>query len=375
MAQAMADPLYFETRRDGDDLTVSLKGDWVFGNVTTLQRQLGAIDPGSAGHVTFRCGGLQDIDVAGAWVLFDASKHYQKAGRDTDFVGFKAAHFKFLEQVTAMDSVPADGTGAAGPGRVSRAVTEVGRAAAGVVEDVGRIAHALLRGITRPSMLATRETLRQLEVIGLRAIPLVATIALLIGVILAYQGATQLRQFGADVFVVDLVAVAIFREMGVVLTAIILAGRSVSAFAAEIGEMKLNEEVDALRVLGVDPAAVLVTPRVLAMVIALPLLTCIADVAGLLGGMLLSVTVLDMAPQIYVQRALGALDLTTLLVGVSKAPVIALAIAAVGTLRGMQVGSSSEELGRMTTRAVVESIFMIVIIDAVFTVVFSLLGI
>ena len=371
----MADPVYFETQRDGAALTVSLKGDWVFGNVTTLQDQLGTIEPGNADHVTFRCGGLQDIDVAGAWVLFDASKHYEKAGRETDFVGFKAAHFKFLEQVTEVDSMPVEDDSDTGAAKLTRAVNEVGRAATGVVEDVGRIGLAVLRGITRPSVIATRETLRQLDAIGLHAIPLVAVISLLVGVILAYQGATQLRQFGADLFVVDLVAVAIFREMGVLLTAIILAGRSVSAFAAELGEMQLNEEVDAMRVMGLDPTTVLIAPRVLAMVIALPLLACIANVAGLAGGLLLSVIVLDMSAAVYMQRALEAVDLTILMVGLAKAPVIALAIAAVGTLRGLQVGSSSEELGRMTTRAVVESIFLIVIIDAVFTVIFSVLQI
>ena len=193
--------------------------------------------------------------------------------------------------------------------------------------------------------------------------------------VLAYQGATQLEKFGAEIFVVDLVTIGILREMGVILTAIMVAGRSGSAFAASLGAMKLNEELDALQVMGLSPNQVLVAPRVVGLLIALPLLTGIADVAGLAGGLVLCTTVLDMTATQYVHRAIESASTAHLWVGLSKAPVFALLIAAVGTLRGLQVSGSAEQLGRLTTTAVVQSILLIMLVDAAFTVLFSRLGI
>ena len=184
------------------------------------------------------------------------------------------------------------------------------------------------------------------------------------------MGAQQLRKFGADIFVVDLVTVGVLREMGVLLTAIIVAGRSGSAFAAEIGAMNLNEEVDALRATGVQPIEVLVLPRALGLVIALPLLTVIADAVGVLGGGLLCNVLLDMPLVQYVQRVDESIGDYTFWVGIIKAPVFAILIAIVGTFRGMQVRGSSRELGRLTTVAVVQSIFLVILADALFAVLF-----
>jgi phospholipid/cholesterol/gamma-HCH transport system permease protein len=195
------------------------------------------------------------------------------------------------------------------------------------------------------------------------------------GLVMAYQGALQLEKFGATIFVVDLVAISVLREMGVVLAAIMVAGRSGSAFAASIGVMNLNEETDALRVMGLNPNQVLVLPRVLALVIALPLLTVVSDLAGLAGGMLLSIMVLDIGVTQFIERVISGADLQTFMVGFSKAPVFALLIGAVATLRGLQVKSSAEELGRLTTVAVVQSIFLIIFADGIFTVIFARYGI
>ncbi|MEM9316052.1 MAG: ABC transporter permease, partial [Pseudomonadota bacterium] len=202
----------------------------------------------------------------------------------------------------------------------------------------------------------------------------VALIGFLMGLVMAYQGALQLKQFGATVFVVDLVAISVLREMGVLMAAIMVAGRSGSAFAASLGVMNLNQETDALRVMGLNPNRILIAPRVLALVLALPLLTIVANVAGLAGGWVVCSTLLDMSASLFLQRLTDAADLSTLLVGLSKAPVFALLIGAVATLRGMQVESSAEELGRMTTVAVVQAIFLIVLADGVFTVIFARYG-
>jgi phospholipid/cholesterol/gamma-HCH transport system permease protein len=205
---------------------------------------------------------------------------------------------------------------------------------------------------------------------GFTAVPIVSLIAFLIAVIVAYIGAQQLRKFGGEIFVVDLVTVSVLRELGVLLTAIIVAGRSGSAFAAEIGAMKLNDEVDALRAMGMDPVEVLVLPRILGLVIALPALTIVADAMGLAGGALLSWYLVDIPFGQYVERVQGSISEFTFWVGLIKAPVFAVLIAVVGTLRGMQVRSSSRELGRLTTAAVVQSIFLVILADAVFAVIF-----
>jgi phospholipid/cholesterol/gamma-HCH transport system permease protein len=220
-----------------------------------------------------------------------------------------------------------------------------------------------------------KETVRQIDQTGVKGIPIVFMISFLMGLVMAYQGALQLEKFGATIFVVDMVSISVLREMGVLLAAIMVAGRSGSAFAASLGVMNLNEEIDALRVMGLNPNQILILPRVFGLLIALPLLTLVADLAGLAGGMLLSTTVLDIGVTQFTERVLNGVDLKTFLVGISKAPVFALLIAGVATLRGMQVKSSADELGRLTTVAVVQSIFLIIVADGIFTVIFARYGI
>jgi phospholipid/cholesterol/gamma-HCH transport system permease protein len=210
---------------------------------------------------------------------------------------------------------------------------------------------------------------------GITAVPIVSLIAFLISVIIAYMGAQQLIDFGAEIYVVDLVTIGVLRELGVLLTAIIVAGRSGSAFAAEIGAMRLNEEVDALHATGVDPIEVLVLPRIIGLVIALPLLTVVADAVGLTGGALLCRWLIDMPLTQYVQRVNESIASTTFWVGIIKAPVFAVLIAMAGTYRGMQVRGSSRELGRLTTVAVVQAIFLVILADALFAVLFMELDI
>jgi len=226
----------------------------------------------------------------------------------------------------------------------------------------------------RPRALRVSSLARHIYETGITAIPIVSLIAFLISVIVAYLGAQQLSKFGADIFVVDLVTISVLREMGVLLTAIIVAGRSGSAFAAEIGVMQLNEETDALRAMGINPIEVLVVPRVLALIIVLPLLTVIADAMGLAGGGLLTLVKLHIPLSQYTYRLREALGPTTFWAGLIKAPVFAMLIAMVGTYRGMQVRESARELGRLTTVAVVQSIFFVIFADALFAVLFVQIG-
>ena len=213
-----------------------------------------------------------------------------------------------------------------------------------------------------------------LEAIGFNAVPIVSLISFLIGVVLAYQGATQLRQFGAEIFTVELVAISVLREIGILLTAIIVAGRSGSAFTAQIGSMKLNEEIDAMRTLALDPMEVLVLPRVLALIIALPMLGFIADIMGLFGGALMCWVVLDITPGLYLQRLNEWVPLAHFWVGLIKAPFFALMIGLIGCFEGLQVEGSAESVGRLTTKSVVEAIFMVIVVDAIFSIYFAVIG-
>ncbi|MEL6300051.1 MAG: ABC transporter permease [Pseudomonadota bacterium] len=367
---------YLTIARDADELAVGLRGDWLFDNVPSLEANLEDVDFSGNESVVFHCGGLQNIDIAGAWVLFHKSQEIKHQGREIGFRGFKEAHFKFLENITSLEDAPplTDIRGRAS-GRLQSMVESVGESTLAGVADVGRIASAIFSGITQPSRIVWRETLSQFEQVAFRATPIVLLVCTLMGLVLAYQGATQLQKFGASIFVVDLVSISIVREMGVLLTAIIVAGRSGSAFAASIGVMNLNEETDALRVMGLNPDHVLVIPRVAALTVALPMLTVLGIMAGLAGGTLLCQLVLDISPSQFVQRAASAVDSADVFAGLIKAPVFALLIAAVSTLRGLQVQSSAAELGRLTTVAVVQSITLIILADGIFTVMFVRYGI
>jgi phospholipid/cholesterol/gamma-HCH transport system permease protein len=254
-------------------------------------------------------------------------------------------------------------------------VEGLGQVAVEFAAELGQMTGMVVDGLRRPSALAFRETVNQLLDVGLKAIPIILLMSFLIGVVLGYQASAQLSRLGAGAFTIDLVAISILREMGVMLTAIMVAGRSGSAFAASIGAMKLNEETDAMQVMGLTVNGTLVLPRILGLVIAVPLLTAISDMAGIAGAWVVGVTLLDISTTEFLTRLVEAVDLDTVMVGLSKAPVFALLIGAVATLRGLQVTASAEELGQLTTRAVVEAIFLVIAADAVFSIIYTEMGI
>ena len=359
-------------------LIVNVRGHWVFDEVSALEDATAEVLPEAGQVVTFQCAGLEDIDIAGAWVLYDRTEQLSELGIKSEFAGFKAAHFKFLQHIIDAaaireyeepieDPVPSR--------HVQMAVEKLGKATASHIEDLGAIARSILDGVRKPSLIMVGETIKQVYFTGVQAIPVVMVITFLIGIVTAHQSSGQLGKFGASVLVVDLVSISITRELGVLLAAIMVAGRSGSAFAASLGVMKLNEEVDAMRVLGLNPNQMLVIPRILGLVIALPILTIFADIAGLAGGALIAVGSMGISGLQFVERVAYSTDLTDFYVGLSKAPVFALLIAMVGTLRGLQVKSSAEELGLKTTTAVVQSIFMIIVADALFATLFTRMGI
>ncbi|MEI8296519.1 MAG: ABC transporter permease [Pseudomonadota bacterium] len=350
-------------------------GDWVAAASAELALAVAGCEVGGE-RVCLDGSGLGALDLTGAWFLRRLEGRFAAAGIACDWRAARPDALTFTYALFEADgSAPplplAPRATANWPlGLVGRWTVSRGGDAHDALEFLGRIYYVLGGALLRPSRLRGNSVIRHVYETGLQAVPIVALIAFLISVIVAYIGAQELRQFGGDIFVVDLVTVSVLRELGVLLTAIIVAGRSGSAFAAEIGVMRLNEEVDALRAIGLNIVEVLVVPRVLGLIIALPLLTVLADAMGLAGGAVLSWLLLDIPFNQFLSRMQDAMAPTTFWAGLLKAPVFAFVIAMVGTFRGIQVRDSSRELGRLTTVAVVESIFLVLFVDAVFAIVY-----
>jgi phospholipid/cholesterol/gamma-HCH transport system permease protein len=370
----MTAPLALEPQGDGWRLV--LRGDWSLAAIPSIEAQLKSLPATLHGKLLCDWTDARAPGVSAAWALL--RRLAQNAPRLEVRHAGNPPHFLELLEKLHVERQAAHRAQSAQPtlelehlvGRLGRWSVAQGVHARGVVVFLGRIATVLGQAFSRSRAWRLSSLTRHIYETGITAIPIVALIAFLISVIVAYLGAQQLSRFGADIFVVDLVTIATLREMGVLLTAIIVAGRSGSAFAAEIGVMQLNEETDALRAMGMNPVELLVVPRVLALVIVLPLLTVVADAMGLAGGGLLSLINLHIPLPQFTARMRESLSSTTFWSGLVKAPVFAILIAMVGTYRGMQVRDSARELGRLTTVAVVQSIFMVILADALFAVLF-----
>jgi phospholipid/cholesterol/gamma-HCH transport system permease protein len=243
-----------------------------------------------------------------------------------------------------------------------------------IITFVGRAASGIGYALIHPRSLRLPSISRHIEETGINALPIIGLLAVMISIVIGYQSVAQLRPYGGEDFTINLVAVSMLREMGVLITAIMVAGRSGSAFAAEIGVMKARDEVDALNVMGMDPMEMLVVPRLIALVITLPLLTFFSDVMGLVGGALISQSLLDISPLQYVDRVHKAVDTRDLFVGLVKAPIFGFLIAVIGCMHGLRVRGSAESVGEQTTRAVVKAIFLVIVLDALFSILFEKLG-
>jgi phospholipid/cholesterol/gamma-HCH transport system permease protein len=359
----------------GDDWRLHLNGDWSLAAMAQVEAQLGNLPNDLHGTVICDWSRAEAPGIGPAWGLMMRLSEIGGQRLDIRHTG-DPPHFLELLQKLKADRHAAHSALSEVPslegiiGKLGRWSVLQGVHARGVIEFFGRIVKVLTAAFSRPQALRLSSLTRHIYETGITAIPIVALIAFLISVIVAYLGAQQLSRFGADIFVVDLVTISVLREMGVLLTSIIVAGRSGSAFAAEIGVMQLNEETDALRAMGMNPIEMLVVPRVLALVIALPLLTVIADAMGLAGGGLLSLINLHIPLSQFTYRLRESLSSTTFWSGIIKAPIFAILIAMVGTYRGMQVRDSARELGRLTTVAVVQSIFFVILADALFAILF-----
>lgn len=368
------------TELQSDTLRVNLSGDWTVDRLPQIEKLLPTLqldgEVSSVKRLQIDCGAVGKADLGPMWLLHSALQGAQHAGVDIQFTPAEPEHFAFLNELKpAPDSDTPEPNGRRlVPGQIiallGKQSLQMVRQALGHLGHLGHIVSVYATSLRHPKHFRIASVTRHVYEAGIQAIPIVAMIAFFVSVIIAYIGASQLRSFGATIYTVDLITIGVLRELGVLLTAIIVAGRSGSSFAAEIGVMKLNEEIDALKSTGLDPIEVLVVPRVLGLIIALPLLTVIADMMGLAGGALLSNWLLNIPLSQFIARVQESLAPTTFWAGLIKAPAFAILIAMIGTFRGMQVRNSSRELGRLTTAAVVESIFMVIFANAVFAIIF-----
>ena len=365
---------------DGDCLTVRARGRWTGEGAAALDDRLHGLDPKGYRRIRFDLGALEALDTVGAWLLSRTGAEMRGRGLEVELANVPGQIAPLMQRVADIGApaVPEQRR----PLRLLQRVERIGAGTVGALRlgyDLlgffGLVSLRLGRVLMRPWRLRLTSTVRHLEETGLNALPIVGLISLLIGLVLAYQGVDQLRPFGAEVYMVNLVGVATLREMGILLTAIVVAGRSGSAFTAEIGTMKVNEEVDALSTLGLDAIEVLVLPRMIALIITLPLLTFFADIMALLGGALGGLLIIGMTIPQYLEQLSAAVTPTMFWVGMVKAPVFAFVIAMVGCFEGLRVTGSAESVGRLTTKSVVESIFLVIVLDALFSILFSILGV
>ena len=366
----------------GNEWWLALRGDWSLAGMAQIDAELHGMKTPLQGVLVCDWTQAQTPGIGPVWALLTRVTELSRAapGEDAAAGSLTVRHvaepptLEFLRKLKverhALQAAWAPPTLEEAVGSLGRWTLDQGTEVRNVVDFFGRIVAVLADTLRRPRALRAPSLVRHVYETGITAIPIVSLIAFLISVIVAYLGAQQLSRFGANIFVVDLVTISVLREMGVLLTAIIVAGRSGSAFAAEIGVMQLNEETDALRAMGINPIEILVVPRILALAISLPLLTVIADAMGLAGGGLLSLVNLHIPLPQFINRLRESLAPTTFWSGLIKAPIFAILIGMVGTYRGMQVRESARELGRLTTVAVVQSIFMVILADALFAILF-----
>ncbi|HJS21463.1 MAG TPA: MlaE family lipid ABC transporter permease subunit [Steroidobacteraceae bacterium] len=369
--------MFLDSNTDRGALTLHVRGRWLIENLAAIEAEFAQVDVTRARTVAIDASRLEELDLSGGWALHQRIELFRERGIAVDWKPDPPAQVRFIEGAIARAREQAAQAPVDEALDFAQPVRALGRWTVGMAGTLraglgflGRICVVLGSALLSFRRLRLTAVARHVYDTGVSAIPIVSLIAFLISVIIAYMGANELRRFGAEIFVVDLVTIGVLRELGVLLTAIIVAGRSGSAFAAEIGVMKLDDEVDALVAIGTNPIEVLVVPRILGLVISLPLLTVIADAVGLTGGGILCYYLVDIPPAQYIERVQQAIAPTTFWVGIIKAPVFAFLIGFIGAARGMQVRESSRELGRLTTVAVVQSIFLVILADALFAVVF-----
>lgn len=355
-----------------DHDVIRLSGSWKNTNLSDMIRSAGPLveDDGTRPEV-IDIDGVTAMDTAGAWLIRRFMTQRRARGRQIDLSGGDPQMRELIEALPERVEPPEHKPDTRS--RFERIFDPIGRLTVGLWEDAVAMMFVLgsaVRGaqtkLGRGAGVSPASVVNQLDHMGVRAVPIIVLMSFLIGAIIAQQGAFQLRYFGAEVFVVDLVGILQLREIGVLLTAIMIAGRSGSAITAEIGSMKMREEIDALKVIGLNPIGVLIFPRLVALTIALPLLTIVANFAALYGAAVVSWAYSGITFEVFITRLHDAVDYSTLATGMIKAPFMALIIGIIAAVEGMKVGGSAESLGRHVTASVVKSIFVVILVDGLF---------
>lgn len=361
------------TIRVNQDGIVQCSGGWTVSQLADLEPIVEACVWPTVKHLTWDTSELTAMDAGGAVLMYRTMAELQRRGYAVTVQGVRKEFGRLLERVGQTWAASKEITAfRRGPlERVGAAAWEVGRNCVQGLAFVGESASAAGRLAMTPLRIRWRTVFRNVERDGVNALPITGLLTFLMGVVIAYQGAEQLRQFGANIFVVDLVGISLLREIAPIIVAILLAGRSGSAYAAEIGTMKVTEELDAIRTLGLSPIDLLVMPRVLALIIAMPLLTVYADALGVFGGMLIALSELNISFTEFISRFEEAVALRHFLIGIGKAPFFALIIALVGCYQGFQIRGGVDQVGRRTTMSVVQSIFMVIVFDAFCSILFN----
>lgn len=353
-------------------------GEWTVLHLQGVEQSLTDIAGPRSGPVLCDMHDVTLLDTAGAWLLLRTVQRLAQSGCIVTVEGL-SEEAQALYEFVAQRSVE----GGQMPAKARIGVLEhIGRVSIamggknlGLLSFIGETALALMPCFLSPQHVRWKMVLRELGESGHKALPIVGLLAFLLGVVIAYQGGVQLRQYGANIFIADLVGLSMIRELAPLIAAIIVAGRTGSAYTAQIGTMKVTEEVDALRSMAMSPIDILVIPKLLALVVVLPLLTVYADMMGIFGGMVMASVMLDLSMTTFLDRLFEAITIQSYLIGVGKAPVFAAIIALVGCFQGFQVSGSAESVGKHTTLSVVQAIFLVIVVDALFSIAFSRLDI
>jgi phospholipid/cholesterol/gamma-HCH transport system permease protein len=356
-------------------------GEWTVRDAAQLDPQLRALDTQGATSAEIDGSGLARLDSAGAWLLVRTKRALEAEGKRVERFVLPEVYAPLIHTVEHEHKappvvMPRHHTLDAMLERLGRAAVHSVVTGYRMLGYLGQVTLETVEAFYSPrGRLRIAALVHQIEETGVNALPITGLLAFLVGIVLAYQGADQLKRFGAEVFTINLLGVGVLREIGGLITAIIIAGRSGSAFTAQIGTMRVNEEIDAIETIGLNTVDVLVLPRILGLVIALPFLTFYADIMGMIGGAVMCYFDLGITIPVFIRQLHEAINTNTFMVGIIKAPVFAFVIGLVGCYEGLQVERNAASVGKLTTRSVVESIFLIIVLDAGFSVMFSILGI
>jgi phospholipid/cholesterol/gamma-HCH transport system permease protein len=368
-------------RRSDSTWGLVAAGAWTSANADTIDDQVttivAEIVPTAA--VSLQMNDVTQFDTYGAWLLERLARDCRARGAKLEVSGLSRRFAGLADivrhQVPDQKSpAPARWLPKIRPDAIQRSAVEVGRDLIGLLALLGAVTQALARSIVRPSTFRLIPTVHQLDRVAWQAVPIILLITFLIGGIIAQQGFFHFRKFGAELYVVDMVGILVLREIGVLLVAIMVAGRSGSSYTAELGSMKMREEIDALRTMGLDPVVVLILPRIIALTLALPALAFLGSISALYGGGLVAWVYGDMSPAIFTERLRDAVSLDHFKVGIIKAPFMAIGIGLVACAEGLKVKGSASSLGLKTTTSVVKSIFLVIVLDGLFAMYFSAIG-